>query len=186
MKKIFYLWLIGIFCLSTATFAQEKNKGLSKEERKQAEKELGIRLFNEAKNAIENQSFVLEAYRLVFKYGRSEYVTSSTNFVSVNDDRATIQIALMGSRRSGPNGLGGITVEGSPSNYKISYDKKGNLTLSMAVQGVGISAQVFIRMLYGSNNASIDVNPNFNSNRLTLDGVIIPFEDSKVFKGRTL
>jgi len=34
--------------------------------------------------------------------------------------------------------------------------------------------------------ASADVNPNFNSNRTTMTGVIVPLEESTVFKGRSL
>lgn len=183
MKRIIYLLLIAIFCIAGSALAQEKKK-MSKEERKAAEKELGIRLFNQAKEAIENKSFVLEADRIVFKYGQSTYVTSTTNFVSVNDDKATVQIAFPGARL-GPNGLGGITVDGTLSKYVIKYDKKGNLSLSFSVQGIGISAQVLVRMSDGSNIATADISPNFNSNRMTMRGSIIPLEDSNIFKGRS-
>ncbi len=183
MKRFIYLLLIGIFCTSAVALAQKKQK-MSKEERKAAEKELNMRLFNQAKDAIENKCFVLEADRIMFKYGQSTYVTSTTNFVSVDDNKATVQIAFAGARL-GPNGLGGITVDGTPSKYEIRYDKHGNLTLSMSVQGIGISAQVLIRMSNGSNIATADINPNFNSNRMTMRGSIIPLENSNIFKGRS-
>lgn len=53
----------------------------------------------------------------------------------------------------------------------------------MSVMGKGISAMVVITLPKGSNNASVTVNPNFNSNRITLNGVLIPGEESKVFQG---
>ena len=86
---------------------------------------------------------------------------------------------------SGPNGLGGVTVDGNVSGYKIKTDKKGTMYLTMSVMGVGISAQVSITLPHGSNNATVDIRPNFNSNRLTLSGELLPLDKSNVFKGRS-
>ena len=58
---------------------------------------------------------------------------------------------------SGPNGLGGVTVSGSTSDYRQSVDKKGNIRVSMNVIGTGISAQVYINLPNGSNQASVDI-----------------------------
>lgn len=103
----------------------------------------------------------------------------------VNGERATVQLAF-NTMRSGPNGIGGITVDGTISDPKISINKKGRVTCSFGVQGVGISAQISLTLDEGDNVASADVNPNFNSNRTTMSGVIVPLEESTVFKGRSL
>jgi len=87
---------------------------------------------------------------------------------------------------SGPNGLGGITVDGNASNYKVKTDKKGNIHVSMNVMGIGISAQVNIDIPYGSNNATVDILPNFNSSHMTLSGQILPLKKANVFKGGSL
>ena len=87
---------------------------------------------------------------------------------------------------SGPNGLGGVTVDGNVSGYKIKTDKKGSIYLTMSVMGVGISAQVSITLPYGSNNATVDILPNFNSSHMTLSGQILPLKKANVFKGRSL
>lgn len=52
--------------------------------------------------------------------------------------------------------------------------------------GTGISARVDITLYEGSNKATVSITPNFNSNRMTLNGVIVPIEKSSVFKGRSL
>ena len=65
----------------------------------------------------------------------------------------------------GPNGLGGVTVSGSTSDYRQSVDKKGNIRVSMNVIGTGISAQVYINLPNGGNQASVDISPNLNSDR---------------------
>ena len=83
--------------------------------------------------ALENLDFVLEAEQLVFKRGQTAFVSSSTNFISLSDSKAVVQIALFSG--GGPNGVGGITVEGRASNIKMKTDKKGNISFSMNVMG---------------------------------------------------
>ena len=82
--------------------------------------------------------------------------------------------------------MGGVTVEGTIGKYKMETDKKGSTTLSFYVQGIAISAQVYIRMWKDNNEASITVSPNFNSNRITLEGNILPSDQSFVVQGRTI
>ncbi|WP_373196138.1 DUF4251 domain-containing protein [Phocaeicola vulgatus] len=138
----------------------------------------------EAFTALEQLDFVLKANRLSFKRGETAFVTSNTNFVSLSDDKAVIQIAPF--YGGGPNGVGGITLEGRASNIKLKTDKKGNVILTMSVSGTGLSAMVDISLPKNSYMASVTVNPNFHSNRVTLYGVLLPSGKSDVFKGRAL
>lgn len=138
----------------------------------------------EAFTALEQLDFVLEANRLSFKRGETAYVTSNTNFVSLSDDKAVIQIAPF--YGGGPNGVGGITLEGKASNIKLKTDKKGNVTFTMSVFGTGLSATVNISLPKNSYMASVTVNPNLHSNRVTLYGTLLPSNKSDVFKGRAL
>lgn len=191
MKKLVLLALSALFCCVGYVQAQTNGKEMSREEKKiareqkkEAQKAMEMALFNEAKQAIDNQAFTLEADRVIFKRGRNAFVSSNTNFVTVNGDKASVQVAF-NIPASGPNGLGGVTVDGNVSAYKIKTDKKGTVYLSMSVMGVGISAQVSITLPYGSNNATVDIRPNFHSNRLTLSGTLLPLDKSNVFKGRS-
>jgi len=102
----------------------------------------------------------------------------------MNGQRSTVQVAF-NTPYPGPNGIGGVTVDGSASDMKITTDKKGNVNCSFSVQGIGISAQIFISLTNGGNNATVTVNPNFNNNTLTLSGNIVPLDQSDVFKGRS-
>ena len=132
--------------------------------------------YKNAVSALEKSNFVLEADQLLFKRGGTAFVSSNTNFVSLSDNRAIVQVAPFNG--GGPNG-----VEGSASNVKVQTDKKGNTTLSMNVMGTGISATVNIFLFKGSNYASVVISPNYNSNRITLRGRLVPKEYSTVFKG---
>ena len=185
MKKILSTLVICVAFLSTGVLqAQETERELTREEKKEMQAKLDSLLFEEAKQALNDKAFTLEADKVVFKYGQMAYVNSNTNFVSVDGEQAVVQVAF-NIPVSGPNGLGGVTVDGSVSSYEVKEDKKGNLRLTMNVMGAGISARVEIGMMKGSNQASVEIFPNFNSNRLTLNGVLLPLHKSTVFKGRS-
>ena len=139
----------------------------------------------QARAALQNQDFVLEADNVTFKNGSTVFVNSSTNFISVKGNRAVVQISPS-NFSSGPNGVGGITVDGMISDQQITKGKNGRITYSMNVMGIGINAQVEIYMFPDSNSASATVYPNFNSNTVWLSGKIVPYENSNVFEGMSL
>ncbi len=137
-----------------------------------------------AVKALDSLGFVLEADKIVFKYGDMAYVQSNTNFISLSDDEAVVQVAPYNA--GGPNGVGGITLDGRASNIKMQSDKKGTITYSFNVQGAAISAVVTITMPKGTNVVTAVVEPTFSSNRITLSGKIVPKGSSKVFKGTSI
>lgn len=139
----------------------------------------------QARAALKNQDFVLEADNITFKTGNTVFVNSTTNFISVKGNRAVVQISPS-SFASGPNGVGGVTVDGIITDQKIIVGKKGNINFSMNVMGVGINAQVEINMYPDSSNATATVYPNFNSNTVWLSGKIVPYENSSVYEGMSL
>ena len=139
----------------------------------------------QARAALKNQDFVFEADNVTFRSGNTVFVNSTTNFISVKGNRAVVQISPS-NFASGPNGVGGVTVDGMISDQRVTTDKKGRITYSMNVMGIGINAQVEIYMFPGSNNASATVYPNFNSNTVWLQGTIVPYENSNVFEGTSL
>mgnify|MGYP004552056375 FL=1 len=137
-----------------------------------------------AVKALDSLEFVLEADKLVFKYGEMAFVQSNTNFISLSDDEAVVQVAPYNA--GGPNGVGGITLEGRASNIKMRTDKKGTITYSLNVQGAAISAVVTITMPKGTNEAIAVIEPTFSSNRITLSGKIVPKSASRVFMGTSI
>ncbi|MBQ6880413.1 MAG: DUF4251 domain-containing protein [Bacteroidales bacterium] len=139
----------------------------------------------QARAALRNQDFVLEADNVQFRNGSTVFVNSSTNFISVKGNRAVVQISPS-NFASGPNGLGGVTVDGIISGQEVRTDSKGRTTFSMNVTGIGVNAQVEIYMFPGSNRASATVYPNFNSNTVWLEGSIVPYENANVIEGSSL
>ena len=139
----------------------------------------------QAAAAVMNRDFVLEADQVTFKNGNTVFVNSSTTFISLKGNRAVVQISPS-NFSAGPNGVGGVTVDGSISGYQRMVDKKGRTTVSFNVTGIGINAQIEIYMTPGTNRASATVYPNFNSNTLWIEGNVVPYNSSDVFEGASL
>ncbi len=139
----------------------------------------------QAAAAVQNKDFVLEADQVTFKNGNTVFVNSSTTFISVKGNRAVVQISPS-NFAAGPNGVGGVTVDGSISGMQRMVDKKGRTTISFNVMGIGINAQIEIYMTPGTNRASATIYPNFNSNTVWIEGDIVPYENSDVFEGMSL
>ena len=199
MKRIFMTLVSVLFAfltvgaqndmyLSTKNKAADKDKSVEvvkRAEEKALQQKIDSMQFAEALQAICDTAFTLEADEVVFKYGERAYVTPSTNFVSLKDGNAVIQTSF-NIPVAGPNGMGGITVNGSMSKYNVKTDKRGNVQFSFYVMGTVANCQVNILLYSGSNKATIDLFPTFSSNNLTLEGVILPNEKSFVVQGRTI
>ncbi len=164
--------------------AQKVEREIKKQERLAQDAVEGQEEFNTAVQAINNQSFVLEANNIQPMNGQVFYVNSNTNFVSLNDGQAMVQIAS-NSPYPSPNGLGGITVQGNASNIQTKQDDKGNVYLNMNVQGVFISATVSLMLTNGTNNATVTVDPNFSGRDLTMTGTLVSYAQSNIFQGTT-
>lgn len=161
-------------------------KELSRQERKALQARIDSLQWAEAMEAVKDTAFTLEADQVIFKYGHRAYVSSNTNFVSVNKNRATVQVAF-NVPVAGPNGMGGITLDGNVSAYKLETDKKGKFsTLSFNVTGTAISSRLVLTIFRGSDKAQIDIIPNFNSHRISLSGRLLPRSKSFVIKGTSI
>ncbi len=161
-------------------------KKISKSERKALQARIDSIQWQEALQAMRDTTFTLEADQVIFKYGHRAYVSSTTNFVAVNKNRATMQVAF-NVPVAGPNGMGGVTLDGNVSNYDIKTNEKGKYTtLTFNVNGIAISSKLVITIYKGSDNAQVDILPNFNSHRISLSGRIIPKSQSFVVKGMSI
>jgi hypothetical protein len=135
--------------------------------------------------AVRNQDFVLEAQTVQFKNGATVFVNSSTNFISVKGNRAVVQISPS-NFASGPNGVGGVTVDGTISGAEYKVGRHGHATYSFNVVGLGINAQIEVYLTPGTNMASATIYPNFNSNTVWVQGNLVPYENSNVIEGSSL
>ena len=163
---------------SPAPQQEELTRAQKRKVRKQLEAIQDSVDYAQAVQALNDRNFILAADQL-FKRGGTAFVTNTTNFVSLtNDDEAVVQIAPFNS--GGPNGVGGITVEGKASSVKIEKDRQGTTLFTMTVTGVGISAMVTISLPEGTNRASLLVESIYRSQRITLNGRLVPYDRRQV------
>lgn len=191
MKKVIALITLAMMSIGISNiYAQESKAELKAQEKaerarlKAEEQVTNALLYNKAAAALQAKQFVMEADQIISRRGRSAFVNSNTNFILVNQKQGSIQVAF-NTILPGPNGIGGITVDGNISDIKTTTNKKGNISCNFSVQGIAVSAQVFLTLTNGSNNASVTISPNFNSNSITLNGKLVPLEESNIYKGRS-
>ena len=195
MKKVLFLTTLLLLSFTVTTFAQSSKEARAarrealkkeREERRALEAQQDSVAYLKAIEALKTGSFVLEANNVTFPNGITRYVSSNTNYVQVDNGEGIVQTAFSNfAYTPGPNGLGGVTVEGNISGLKMKEDKDGNYFYSYTIQGVAISATVFITLTGGTNQASVNISPNFNNNNMTMTGVLLPRDESDVFQGTT-
>ena len=195
MKKVLFLTTLLLFVITVTTFAQTskeereaRREALKKEReaRKVLEAQQDSVAYLQAVEAMKAGAFVLEADNVSFPNGIVRYVSSNTNYVQVDNGKGIVQTAFSNfAYNPGPNGLGGITVEGTISGLQMKEDKDGNFYYNYTIQGVAISATVFITLTGGTNQASVTISPNFNNNNMTMMGRLVPLGESEVYQGTT-
>lgn len=139
----------------------------------------------QAISALKSGSWALEASNVSFNNGTTNFVTESTNFISVNNGTATVQTALNNSNAYSPNGLGGITLTGRIGNIEMSIDRYGNVYYNFGIFGSEISATVSVMLSAGSNRATATVDPNFSSLNMTMNGNIYSYNNAGIIEGIT-
>jgi len=196
MKRLLFLLLMSGFLLpafegnaqnqgnQTPTHYQELTKKqtrqVKKDLRKKAREEANQKAFEAAVEALKDRNWVLMANTLYGPRGAAIPVSDNTNFIQFKGNTVYVQLAFNGI--AGPNGLGGITVQGTPSQITSNTDKHGNITYSFYVNGIALTAQVVLNLSTGSNYANATVYPMMNGNNLTFTGVLVPTSESGIFR----
>jgi hypothetical protein len=88
-------------------------------------------------------------------------------------------------QRVGYNGVGGVTVQGRISNWKLEKnDKQKNFYLTLSIQGNVDIYDVSISIDY-AGYATATLN-GINTGRLTFEGNVVSKEETVIFKGQSL
>lgn len=187
MKRlILFNLLLGMVVLcSTSVEAQtqDQNRKISRKEQREIAQQQANQQFEIARQALKDSMFVVEVDRIIGQLGRTVYVSDNENFVLMNHDYASVQLAVL-STHVGMNGVGGITLAGNISDVQERIDKHGNITYQFRVQGNSISSTVIVTLYKGDNQVSAVMNSTFNNGRITFYGRLFPAHASKVFKAQ--
>jgi hypothetical protein len=180
------LLLISLF-LSGSAFSQEKKAaGETRKEAAQRKKdERNAKIEQQYKQTdilLEGKRFVLEARFLKNRDGERFPVASTLNFVAIDSLSATIQVGSV--HRVGYNGVGGFTVQGRITNWKLEKNPKArNFYLILTIQGNIDIYDVNIDIDY-AGYATATLN-GINSGRLSFEGNVVSTDETRTFKGQT-
>lgn len=160
--------------------SQKGNKSgkSSKKEQRAMEGELAHKT---ALSLLTSREFVMEANKVSMPDGSSVSVFSDVNYLMMKGDKAVVQVnpGISG----GPNGMGGITLEGRVVDLTQTTDKRGNVTLEYTVMSTGGSAEVELLLIGGGDKVNATIKPKMHSSRVIMFGRLLAPENSRVFKG---
>ncbi|OHX66233.1 hypothetical protein NH26_07650 [Flammeovirga pacifica] len=179
----------AINIVQDTTLSKKEQKALKKEqkrkakEQKKAEREAFEKLVNQqAQVAIDSQSFVLEATQLYDRKGRTVNVQSNINFLKVEGNTGVLQIGS--AHLVGWNGVGGITVDGRISDWKVKKDEKtGRTRVEFNIMGSVLTARVTYDLDGTGNFCNATVNGVFSNGQLKMRGQLVPNNISSTFEG---
>jgi len=188
MKLTYKVMLTGVLSLIIiASFAQESNKKMTKEERK-AEKTLLKKEKEEKADAewtnfqklAQDQEFIIELDKVTnSRTGQQFTLDGRLNFVSIKGDFVTLQF------ESHPylatNGLGGVTFKGGVDDYEYTPPKNNKkpffVSFRVIEKNINRATKVFISVTK-DGNAIVNVGNSDN-----LYGRFVKREDTKIFVG---
>jgi hypothetical protein len=187
-----YVLLFWMSLVVLGAFAQEENSVDSKttkkltrdqkKEQKKLEEDATARIVDYMVN---HHQFVLEANYLSNQRGERAVVSSNINFIAIDSNRITIQLATI-SGTGGSNGMGGVTADGTITKYEIKKTGKSDDIYYI---------QVYTMTHFGSYDILFTISPNGNadatiggswSGKLNYHGTLVPLSKSRVFKGMSI
>ena len=178
-----YLWslflLIALFWNSFDGNSQEVK--LSRQERKEVRKAQLLANFNILDSLLNAKSFVLEADYLQDRYGYRVPVVSNLNFIKVNVTRGILQTGS--DFRTGYNGVGGVTAEGSMGKWQVMKNFK-NLSYTIRFNLMTQIGQFDIFLTVNADNNASSTISGLGPGKLTWVGHLETVDNSRVFKGQ--
>ena len=148
MKRVFtFCWTVvfALFLFETTVQAQARNQSrkmqqtryqeltkqqirqIRRDQRQKARALENQEEYQAAVEALKERDWVLMANTLYSPMGNALSVSDNTNFIQFKENTVYVQLAFNGI--AGPNGLGGITIQGTPSQVSYSMDKQGNVKI---------------------------------------------------------
>ena len=190
MKAIMLLFVMGLSGLSLFgqvenSIDSETSKKLTRQqkiEQRRIEEEAMAKLVHQM---VQDRQFVLEANYLGNQTGERIVVSSRINFIAVDSNKIVIQLASL-SGIGGPNGMGGITAEGSVTGFDVKKLGKAQNVYSI---------RLFTMTKIGSYDIFFSISPSgyadatisgTTSGKLLYYGRVVPLKQSKVFKAMSI
>ncbi|HDO06230.1 MAG TPA: DUF4251 domain-containing protein [Bacteroidetes bacterium] len=194
MKKLIYF--ISIFLVAGLLFgevAYAQSKELTKKEkhhlerlRKKKERSMKRAISREYyTKLLKEKYFVFQADFLIGAHGESFVLSPDINFMSVNGNKVILQFGF--NNAIGWNGVGGITVRGTLSNYQVHLGKKKNnlsMSTNMYLIGPGLPPGISLNVS-DDGTAQLMVQPA-GGPPFVVYGQIVSPKKANIFVGQSL
>ena len=184
MKTTFLLFIfISLSIFSNAqSIADSVVMPLTREQKKAAKAAEQQLLFENTVALLNSKAYVLEAQ---FLSGRSgyRYIASSTlNFIRVDSTSIVLQIGS--NNRLGYNGVGGVTVKGHITTYKLEINEKRK-TFYLRLNLTCNSGAYDVFMDGNASGHTIATVTGIYPGSVTYDGQLVPLQESRVYEGQS-
>lgn len=178
MKKvIMFFWMslvvLGAYTQEENSLDNKTTKKLTKEERKEQRKLAADESAKMVDWMVNHRKFVLEANYLSNKMGERVVVSNRINFIAVDSNKITIQLASINGI-GGSNGMGGVTADGVIQKFDVRKTGKDSKLYTI---------QVLTTTHIGSYDILLSVSPDGNadatiggswSGKINYHGYLVP------------
>ncbi len=185
MKKLIFIVIAAAIAIAIPACSSSKDAAATAREKAMNAKLDSLRAV-EAMNAFKSGKFIIAVSRITFKHGGTFQPNPTLNFISCDAESGSIQLASPSAPGPGANGLGGITLDGSIRNASFKTDKKGNATYNYILSGMGLSAEVTVRLSKGATRATASVDASYSTDGMMVEGALSPLNGQQVVRGSSL
>jgi hypothetical protein len=184
LSNVMRNYIIPLFIIVTLTAVNGQSKRVKRAERQAVRDSVEMAQHTLALMAIKDTLLVLEADQAFNKRGEMVNVDGTLNFIAINKGVVSVQLAFP--FLIGPNGVGGITMEGRLTSYEIKETKYGNIIIYVRSFGNSLNADINITLYANGNQADARVSASTLPYQLSFNGKLIYLTNSSYFKGTPL
>ncbi|MDF1572745.1 MAG: DUF4251 domain-containing protein [Bacteroidales bacterium] len=175
---------MGVHAQDTSSLSKREQRKLLKEEMQRQADQEAERYAKLVDHMVKSATFVLEADMLYDRYGNSNMVQYTINFISADSTRGVLQVGS--NTYLGRNGVGGVTIDGSISSYEYSIKEKSDVYSVSYVLRSPVGSYDIHMTVQANGRADARVSGNLSGSSLRYSGRLVHPAESRVFKGSAL
>lgn len=177
MNRVFCIIIVAVVALTSCSVSKSRTDKVSGREDLTRNDSINREI---AILAINNNSWMLKADRVIPKGKSPIYLQSNANFLQVVGDKVTLQTST--GFGGGVNGMGGVTLRGTIKNEGLESGKRGDLIYSYSVAGVRFNGIITLNI--GKVGVMAEAYFNINSgDSFTLRGEVVPYSAKRILEG---
>jgi hypothetical protein len=179
--KLLFSFLAVFLILTIWLDATAQDRKETRQEKKARKAKEQLELFQKARKAILDTTFVVYGESIQFKNSGVYPVSGIINFLLLNGNTSVMQFGSEQAWNPGLNTLGGVTLDGNVTNLKIT-DKKDKVFVSYTLMGAVATIGVRVS-INGSYKASVDIDVVTRGYAFSMLGILVEPGEYNLYKG---